>query len=1271
MRFIANGPSIPDALLTARDAGEVLFFCGAGVSQHKAKLSGFVALARAVVDELGSAPDSPARQLLGAPPKTNAKGRKAKAGDPPATPVPVDRVFHLLQREFETKEVQRAVAKALVAADDCDLAPHMHLLDLSRTRLGPPRLVTTNFDLLFERAAVGREIETHTPPNLPNPRHPIAFQGIVHLHGAVTPSHDGARNDDFVLSSAEFGEAYLASGWATRYIQALLERFQIVFVGYSADDPPVQYLLEAMNQAPSGVPRMYAFHKGSTQEAEAQWLHRGVTPIPYDTYDSLWETMGAWAQRARDVDAWHDRLIKLSHAGPAILSPHERGMIAHLARSAEGAQYLRNAGAAIPAEWLFVFDPKVRYARAWIRNTNEEAEGIPFDSLCLDDDPAPAPVDPNNWGSGRTPPSDAWDAFALTPEDQRMTGPDGLSRLVGTASLKLPRVAPRLSYLSQWIAAVAHQPAAVWWAAGVDGLAPSLMQHIESDIHFRGERFSAEIRRAWKLLLARTTTVNPDHLLYRIEGEANRDGWSQALVHAAIGLYKPYIKVSRPWEEPWTVPPTEVTMSSIASVSLEYPRPHRGFTFPPPQQAMATRYFRQQLEDAIDLEGELKPKPYFHLEPIQPENGGQPDEDGFRISGHMATLCNLVAAVAGTDQVAARLEVRNWARRDDAVFTLLGIWAAGQKALTLASEAATTFLSLSPSSFWLSTYESDLLFALRGRWDELAPEARNAIEERLVQEDLPWFQERRDREELLAQFRLNRLVWLHSRGVNFVSFDYQTVAAQLRDVIPGWQETDAEEALERRQFKVRSVKVDVDAADLDGSDLSGLIDVAREVEKATELSDKRREPFTGVAKRQPVRALRAVSAKRKVGDAALGEWATLLNAQREITLSPRLLVHTARLLCALPQSDLHELRHPAADWVRSRGFELQAHNSVIFDNLWVALVSAISDELAGEPNEAAGRDWVDEAINRPIGTLADMLFKDARLPLLVAGQSLPGDWTKRLEELMALPFPFGNYAVTLAAFQFNWLYGRDKKWTIEGLLPYSAETSTTASAFWAGFLWRAVAPPTPLYHQLKPALIAKAADSTLQRSYRKVVSGLLLIGWYTGTGRKRRSLVSDAELRAVLIRADEKFRRDTLWHLEHWVKGDPSLLGPLIVPFLRNAWPKQLAIRTPASSAALVRLAFAVPGALFEQVVELVIPRLTSVEMATQMGDHDDPHRAAFAADHALALLDLLWVVLSEDARDWPDAALPWVEELQKVAVVSGRIELVDLLRRKHRAGWA
>jgi hypothetical protein len=33
MRFLAAGPDFPDELLEARDAGNVVFFCGAGISR--------------------------------------------------------------------------------------------------------------------------------------------------------------------------------------------------------------------------------------------------------------------------------------------------------------------------------------------------------------------------------------------------------------------------------------------------------------------------------------------------------------------------------------------------------------------------------------------------------------------------------------------------------------------------------------------------------------------------------------------------------------------------------------------------------------------------------------------------------------------------------------------------------------------------------------------------------------------------------------------------------------------------------------------------------------------------------------------------------------------------------------------------------------------------------------------------------------------------------------------------------------------------------------
>ena len=277
MRFTANGPSIPDELLVARDAGDVILFCGAGVSQQEAGLPSFAGLGREVIRLLGAAKDSRARFLL------------EKALDLAPMPgvgglVATDRVFGLLEREFEVSDVRAAVSEAIRPRPDAGLGAHRALLDLATAR-GTTRLVTTNFDLLFE--SCDPTLLSSGPPNLPDPRSDRDFRGVVHLHGRVDEGYRTAQDDEFVVSSADFGRAYLSLGWATRFIQALLSRFQILFVGYTADDPPVQYLLEGLNLRAGTRNRLYALQHGDERSAVALWEHRGVQAIPFDDFGGL------------------------------------------------------------------------------------------------------------------------------------------------------------------------------------------------------------------------------------------------------------------------------------------------------------------------------------------------------------------------------------------------------------------------------------------------------------------------------------------------------------------------------------------------------------------------------------------------------------------------------------------------------------------------------------------------------------------------------------------------------------------------------------------------------------------------------------------------------------------------------------------------------------------------------------------------------------------------------------------------------------------------
>ena len=93
MRFLADGPSIPDDLLLARDQGRVIFFCGAGVSRARAKLPDFFGLARKVVSKLGVDQNSPAYKLI-----QEAQEIDRRIGV--SGVISADRVFGLLERDL-------------------------------------------------------------------------------------------------------------------------------------------------------------------------------------------------------------------------------------------------------------------------------------------------------------------------------------------------------------------------------------------------------------------------------------------------------------------------------------------------------------------------------------------------------------------------------------------------------------------------------------------------------------------------------------------------------------------------------------------------------------------------------------------------------------------------------------------------------------------------------------------------------------------------------------------------------------------------------------------------------------------------------------------------------------------------------------------------------------------------------------------------------------------------------------------------------------------
>lgn len=329
MRLVPGGPDIPNALIAEQQRGNVLFVCGAGVSMA-ADLPSFRSLVTGIYSQLGEDWEQhPAERAV------MADGGKL-AGQ-------YDRVLRILERRLEASDVRasrgmrqrlrEAVEQELAPGPSPDLSHHLALLELSTGSDGAVRLLTTNFDTLFERswlAAKGTQLPSHAGPSMPR-QGTGGFEGVLHLHGRIKAHDPDLPGTDLVLSSAEFGDAYLRSGWATRYVYDLARSHTLVLFGYSADDPPMRYLLEVLEDDRArylDLKPVYAFAPSRDGEESLEselWRAKGVEAILYRTtggadHVSLYATLDEWRRYVADPTAWRERRLQdIFVAEPAAL----------------------------------------------------------------------------------------------------------------------------------------------------------------------------------------------------------------------------------------------------------------------------------------------------------------------------------------------------------------------------------------------------------------------------------------------------------------------------------------------------------------------------------------------------------------------------------------------------------------------------------------------------------------------------------------------------------------------------------------------------------------------------------------------------------------------------------------------------------------------------------------------------------------------------------------------------------------------------------------
>lgn len=268
-------------ILDAIQDDKLVVFAGAGVSMGiPANLPSFENLAREIATDIFKVPSNQFDVFLG-------------------------------QLEYKSIPVH-ARAKMIIENPESSPTPlHESIIRLFRTHQNI-RVVTTNFDLLFENAA--EKVYGYRPEVYDAPALPVGydFNGIVHVHGSIN------KEQNMVLTDADFGRAYLTEGWARRFLINVFTNYTVLFIGYSYNDVVMKYLSRAL-------PVNRKSNKYILIDKSDDWEILGIEPLLYsfsenegdDKYLELNDSMYQLADRVcRGMLDWRTRISEIASGAP-------------------------------------------------------------------------------------------------------------------------------------------------------------------------------------------------------------------------------------------------------------------------------------------------------------------------------------------------------------------------------------------------------------------------------------------------------------------------------------------------------------------------------------------------------------------------------------------------------------------------------------------------------------------------------------------------------------------------------------------------------------------------------------------------------------------------------------------------------------------------------------------------------------------------------------------------------------------------------------------
>ncbi|OIQ96217.1 hypothetical protein GALL_217340 [mine drainage metagenome] len=1197
MRFHPDGPSIPDILLERCDAGRVVFLCGAGVSVPSG-MPNFVDLTRYVIEFFDPPADS---EIMAA--------FRPWLDDQSAANVPLDQIFNLLHLEYGKGEVNALVTERLSAPLEIKDFGREHGLikRVSSSLSGVPQIVTTNFDRLFEIGQEGEHLVRHVQPAFPDLNFGSKIEGITYLHGRLVDA--ASESHPYVLSSADFGRAYLSEGWATNFIRHLLERYTVVLVGYQAEDPPIKYLLQGLNHdGQYDRSRLYAFDHGLPEEIEAKWRDRGVTAIAYSDHPDLWWSMEAWADRADDPRRWRASIIAKSQQDPKNLAPHERGQVAHVLRTVQGAKLFSEAEPAPHPEWVCVMDANVRSAKQ-SRDYGDDAEVFdPGAAYGLDDDLGDMSEDDRRQGVSND------NLLVWRDEDDN---PHDFHRLGGRQAEGFETIPKRLGHLINWVSKSIDSPVLAWWAIRQNGLHPRLLKQFERQME-RSEALHERARHIWNLILEhhrdpRNRQLDSDW--FDLKKRIKAEGWTASVLRDFRRVSTPRMEIKPPFglvqSRPPCVPWEKIHFGDLGQFEVVFLERHNeGLDVPDDQLPQVFGILEEQLTVASGLLGDIETV-YFQTPTCYPDREVDGREHITKAAEVVTLFVQLFDRMAAKWSELAHAHATTWPATDQFFFRKLKLYAFSKVDTFEADHVAEEVLSLDQETFWDIDVVRELLFLLADRWGELSQEKRNQLIDRILtgpdqlshwsDEEFPG---RRD------EFAARYARYLELKDCELTADRSDWLAEMIRG-ISGWSDDWATSTVIERGSHVGWIGTDEKPDALMNLPVNEVISKAKEDLKRDFDSFTEKRPFTGLVKANPRKALSALTVAGRDDDYPKAFWSSMIT-ELPADIPPRLRRVFLNRIARLPHAVIAELRHTLGRWLDQNLVAVLEFDDdlgwAVYDHIVDGILSAGADAAKsglGEVRQGGkviqrSRRTFEHAINGPIGMCANALFHAVPGKKQEAGSLIPDHIKSRVERLFTASNEGADHAVSITTSKLNWLMFVDPGWTQERLIPMLAFEHPASEPAWNGFLHGREPSPT-LAEIIKPILldlIPWVERLSWDRDFSEVAAQWL--GFMRVFHPDEPSGLSRGEMRSVFRAMSDDTRNRFIFWLGQVGQKNENGWAKHVIPLINEDWPRERRYRTSASMRAWIGL-LDDTGDSFPAVYEAVKMFLVPVET------HDHP----------------------------------------------------------------